>query len=81
MVASIIDALVESFNWRFTLLAMARGRCTPKDVLTREVAPAWTRAICELSEPLVFERGIFDKSANAFTRRNIHLGTAYFYSI
>lgn len=91
ILASLIEALVESFNWRYDLgLRRSRNRQDPRPA--NEVAPEWTRKVGKLPEPLSFEPQVLDpweaqlklfqKGETPFTRRNIHyLGNGYFYNI
>lgn len=79
ILASLIDVLVNSFNWRYDLgLRRSGNREDPQPAC--EVAPKWAREVKRLVDPLAFEPG-FLKEENAFIRRNIYLSSAYFYNV
>lgn len=83
ILASLIEALVDSFNWRYNL-GLRRTRKTEDPCPANEIAPEWTRRVGRLPEPL--RLGFFQfrirKGEDVFTLRNIHdLTAAYFYNI
>lgn len=87
IVASTVDTLVHSFNWRLDLgLRRSGNREDPRP--PSEVVPEWTWKVGKLPEPLLFNMGV-DRSVvlalkrgdTFYDRRNIELNSGYFYTV
>lgn len=80
IVASIIETLAESFTWRQKGGLRRDGSILFDPDAPAICPPAWTKNVPAMPEPAIFHDG-FINGDYAFTRRNIHMGNAYFYFV
>lgn len=80
IVASIIEALAESFTWRQKGGLHRDGNIYYDPDAQMIEPPSWTKRVPAVAEPVIFHDG-FINGDNAFTRRNVHMGNSYFYGV
>lgn len=87
ILASMVEALVDAFNWRLEL-GIRRDKTTDKLEqrsfnFVREEAPSWTSKIGPVAKPLAFhEAGSSDMTMEQrFFKRNIRVPNGYLYTV
>ena len=90
MLASLVEALVDAFNWNLEL-GIRRGRGVPCDQsekratkVVREEAPPWTKNVTGVQEPLNLINWGSEPHARAdetFLKRNVEATTGYSYTV
>lgn len=80
IVAGIVETLAESFTWRQKGGLRRDGSIDFDPDAPAVLPPAWTRLVPAVPVPAVFHDGFIAKE-NCFTRRNVHMGNAYFYGV
>ncbi|OBT68636.1 hypothetical protein VE03_01796 [Pseudogymnoascus sp. 23342-1-I1] len=89
VLASLVEALVEAFNWKLELGIRRGGRpCDQSEErptnFVREVAPGWTGKVGAVEKRVSLidqESEPFAKADENFLRRNIEAGMGYLYTV
>ena len=89
IIASIVETLVESFNWRACYGIQRNRQREPRTRIHSQATfryPKWTHNVLSLERKLVLYKAAEDvpllsELRDPFTRRNIDVNTAYFYSV
>lgn len=80
IVAGIAETLAESFTGRQKRGLRRDGRIQYDPDASAIEPPPWAARVPAVAEPAVFHDGLIDGDC-AFTRRKVHMGTAYFYGV
>jgi len=89
VLASLVEARVDAFNWKMELGIRRGGRpCDQSEGratnFTREVAPPWTKNVAAVERRVSLinrESEPFAKADESFLKRNIEAGTGYLYTV
>ena len=89
VLASLVEALVEAFNWKLELGIRRGGRPSDQSEdratnFVREVAPEWTKKVGALEKSLCLidrESEPFAKVDQNFLKRNIEASMGYLYTV
>ncbi|KAI1975138.1 hypothetical protein LOZ53_004767 [Ophidiomyces ophidiicola] len=85
LLASMVEALVDAFNWRLDL-GLRRDKSInyvqSEEPYLREQAPSWALEVGPLAEPLVLTHSQKNSQPNeAFAKRNIQASMGYLYTV
>ncbi|KAM5461785.1 hypothetical protein MferCBS49748_007069 [Microsporum ferrugineum] len=87
LLASMVEALVDAFNWRLELgirrdksLDRSEQRSTN---FTREEAPSWTSKVGPIEKPLTFREpgSSYITPEQHFLKRNVRMSNGYLYTV